>query len=95
MVRMDGRWVPTRGTPTVLGVPRAPKGESRGVHPLWQAVMEDVPLITHFSSISPFLRNAEAKKAWAARCVRTVSGSVLLRGAVLRSWVHSACCPGV
>ncbi len=30
MVRMDGRWVPTRGTPTVLGVPRAPKGESRG-----------------------------------------------------------------
>ncbi len=43
MVRTDGRWVPTRGTPTVLGVPRAPKGESRGVHPLSQAVMEDVP----------------------------------------------------
>ncbi len=43
MVRTDGRWVPTRGTPTVLGVPRAPKGESRGDAPLWQAVMEDVP----------------------------------------------------
>ncbi len=42
MVRTDGRWVPTRGTPTVLGVPRALSGESRGVHPLWQK-SEGVP----------------------------------------------------
>ena len=42
MVRTDGRWVPTRGTPTVVGVPRAPKGESRGAQPLWQE-SEGVP----------------------------------------------------
>ncbi len=36
MVRTDGQWVPTRGTPTGDGVPRAPNGESRGVQPLWQ-----------------------------------------------------------
>ena len=52
MVRTDGRWVPTRGTPTVLGVPRAPKGESRGVHPLWQAVWR-MCLHTLLFSISP------------------------------------------
>ncbi len=33
MVRPDGRRVPTRGTPTVEGVPRAPKGESEGHRP--------------------------------------------------------------
>ncbi len=36
--RTDGRWVPTRGTPTVEDVPCAPKGESRGAQPLWQEV---------------------------------------------------------
>ena len=41
MVRPDGRWVPTRGTPR-WWVCRAPKGESRGAQPLWQE-SEGVP----------------------------------------------------
>ena len=42
MVRPDPSRVPTRGTPTVEDVPRAPKGESRGAPPLWQE-SEGVP----------------------------------------------------
>ncbi len=32
-VRTDGRWVPTRGTPTVVGVPRAQGGSPEGHRP--------------------------------------------------------------
>ena len=53
MVRMDGRWVPTRGTPTVLGVPRAPKGESRGDASPLAGGMEDVPPLPYFSLFPP------------------------------------------